>query len=338
MKKKLIGRNVPLIRIKSINAIGGWSHVQFMLCRPGAFLHALLSIPLLTSCSGDYLYGMKKLFLLSVIMLSGVLYVRAQTTAYKVYALKFAGSAYPFTAADWAKGAPQTDSIKFNFMVWLIKGNGRNILVDAGFLNDIDDAKEFKVIDYIRPDSALSKLGLRAGDITDIILSHPHWDHIDGVGLFPNAHVWIQKDDFNYFVGAAWQKGEGSGGFNKRDVRMMVDLNLAGKVTLVDGDNKEIMPGIKVFTGSRHTFNSEYVLVNTGTNDVVLASDNIWIYYSLDHMVPAADGGTLDPAGYVKAMQRMKTMVGNIKYIVPGHDAQVFSKFPAVAAGVAEIK
>jgi glyoxylase-like metal-dependent hydrolase (beta-lactamase superfamily II) len=281
---------------------------------------------------------MKKLSLLFVMIISGVLFVHAQTTAYKVYAIKFAGSALPFSAADWAKGAPQTDSIKFNFMVWLIKGNGRNILVDAGFLNDIDDAKEFKVIDYIRPDSALSMLGLRAGDVTDIILSHPHWDHIDGVRLFSNARVWIQKDDFNYFVGAAWQKGEGSGGFNKRDVRMMVDLNLAGKVTLVDGDNKEVIPGIKVFTGSRHTFNSEYVLVNTGNNKVILASDNIWIYYSLDHMVPASDGGTLDPAGYVKAMQRMKAMIGNVKYIIPGHDAQVFSKFPAVAAGVVEIK
>lgn len=293
---------------------------------------------LLTSGFTAYLYGMKKLFLLSLVVLSGVLGARAQTPVYKVYAIKFAGSAYPFTAADWAKGAPATDSLKFNFMVWLIKGNGRNILVDAGFLSDIEDAKEFKVINYIRPDSALYKLGLKAGDITDVIMSHPHWDHIDGVGLFPNAHVWIQKDDFNYFVGAAWQKGEGSGGFNKRDVRMMVDLNLAGKVTLVDGDNKEIIPGIKVFTGSRHTFNSEYVLVNTGNNRIVLASDNIWIYYSLDHLVPPADGGTLDPAGYVKAMQRMKTMVTNIRFIVPGHDAAVFSRFPAVAAGVVEIK
>jgi len=223
-------------------------------------------------------------------------------------------------------------------MVWLIKGNGRNILVDAGFLNDIEDAKEFKVVNYVRPDSAISKLGLKPGDITDIILSHPHWDHIDGVGLFPNAHVWIQKEDFNYFVSTAWQKGEHNGGFVKRDVRMMIDLNMAGKVTLVNGDDQEIIPGIKVFTGSRHTFNSQYVLVNTGNNKVVLASDNIWTYYSLEHLVPPSDGGTLDPAGYVKAMQRMKTMVTDDKYIIPGHDAAVFSKFPSVADGVVEVK
>ncbi len=290
-----------------------------------------------TCCFAAYIYGMK-LFLLSLLLLACVLSAQAQAPAYKVYAIRFAVSGYPFTVADWAKGAPKTDSLKINFMVWLIKGNGRNILVDAGFLNDIDDAKDFKVIDYIRPDSALLKLDLKAGDITDIIFSHPHWDHIDGVSLFPNAHVWIQEKDFNFFVNTVWQKGQSSGGFAKRDVRTMVDLNLAGKVTLVKGDNKEIIPGIKVFTGSRHTFNSQYVLVNTGSNKVILASDNIWTYYSLTHMVPPSDGGTLDPAGYVKAMQRMKNMVTNVKYIVPGHDAKVFSKFPVVADGVVEIR
>ena len=224
-------------------------------------------------------------------------------------------------------------------MIWLIKGsNGKNILVDAGFLKDIPDAVDFGVVKYMRPDSTLLKLGLKPGDITDIIFSHPHWDHIDGISLFPNAHIWIQKEDFNGFVGTAWQKGQSSGGFNPRDVRALIDLNMAGKVTLVDGDDKELIPGIRVYTGSRHTFNSQYVLVQTGTNKIILASDNIWIYYILDHMVPPATGGTLDPVGYVRAMQRMKTMVFDVKYIIPGHDAKIFDRFPTVADGVVEIR
>lgn len=99
----------------------------------------------------------------------------------------------------------------------------------------------------------------------------------------------------------------------------MVELNMAGKVNLVDGDDKEIMPGIEVFTGSRHTFNSQYVL-DTQPNKIIIASDNIWIYCSPDHMVPPSPGGTLDPVGYVKAMQRIKTMVSDPKYVIPGCD------------------
>ncbi len=101
-------------------------------------------------------------------------------------------------------------------MVWLVKGAGKNILVDAGFLKDIPEGKYFELVNYIRPDSALAKIALKPEDITDIILSHPHWDHIDGIGLFPKAHIWVQKDDYGYFVGAAWQNGNkgDNGGFS----------------------------------------------------------------------------------------------------------------------------
>ena len=246
---------------------------------------------------------------------------------------------HPTPVSAWADKGPVTDSVNIDFMTWLIKEkNGKNILFDAGFLKDIDAAKYFDLTNYVRPDSTLSKLGLKPGDITDIILSHPHWDHIDGVSLFPNAHIWIQKEDYNYFTGTAWQKDGHNGGFDKRDVRMLIELNLAGRLTLVDGDDKEIIPGIKVYTGSRHTFNSQYVLVETGINKIILASDNIWIYYNLEHLRPASSGGTFDPAAYIKSMERMKTLVSDTRYIIPGHDSKIFSRFPLVTEGVAKIK
>ncbi|QTE38672.1 hypothetical protein J3L18_06260 [Mucilaginibacter gossypii] len=50
-----------------------------------------------------------------------------------------------------------------------------------------------------------------------------------------------------------------------------------------------------------------------------MVSDNIWIYYySLEHLVPPSQGGTLDPVGYVKAMKRMKTLASDVKFIIPG--------------------
>lgn len=263
----------------------------------------------------------------------------SQKENYEVYALRFGSMAHPTPISAWVEKGPENDSVNIDFMIWLIKGtNGKNILVDAGFLKDIEDAKDFDVVNYVRPDSMLSGLSLQGRDITDIILSHPHWDHIDGIDLFPNAHVWMQKEDFNYFVSAAWQKGGDHGGFAKRDVRKLIDLNLEGKLTLVDGDNKEIIPGIKVYTGSRHTFNSQFVFVETGANKIVVASDNIWVYYSLEHLRPASSPGTFDTTAYVKSMQRMKTLVSDPRYIIPGHDAKVFSVFPAVSKGIAKIK
>jgi glyoxylase-like metal-dependent hydrolase (beta-lactamase superfamily II) len=276
------------------------------------------------------------------ILLTASLQGSAQQEHYQVYALKFANTSFAMPISVWVDHGPQNDSVNIDFSIWLIKGDqGRNILVDAGFERDLidsPDGKEFAITNYQRPDSVLQKLGLKAGDITDIILSHPHWDHCDGIGLFPNARIWMQKEDYGYFVGTAWQKDVNNGGFYKRDVLRLVGLNLAGRLTLVDGDDKEIIPGIKVFTGSRHTFDSQYVLVEAGGHKIVLASDNIWIYYSLEHLQPASPGGTFDPQGYVRAMIRMKTLTGNTRYIIPGHDARVFALFPNVAPGVVEIK
>jgi len=278
---------------------------------------------------------------LLIFLLSG-LFASSQPPHYKVYAVRFASTGYRFPIASWALGGPENDSVDINFMVWLIKGdNGRNILVDAGFrrdMKDFPDAKEFAIVYRTSPDSAIGPLGLKGADITDIILTHPHWDHIDGISLFPNAHIWIQKEDFNYYVGGAWQKGGNSGGYEPRDVRTLVDLNMTHRLTLVDGDNKQLIPGITVFTGSRHTYNSQYVLVATPSKKIILASDNIWVYYSLEHLSPPSEGGTLDTAGYVNAIRRMKTLATSTRYVIPGHDAKIFTLFPKVTDDIVNIE
>ncbi|WDF56877.1 N-acyl homoserine lactonase family protein [Mucilaginibacter sp. KACC 22063] len=263
--------------------------------------------------------------------------LNAKDLPYKVYAVKFATSGYPFTAADWAKGGSKSEKVNITFSFWLIKSNNKKILVDAGFEYDIEDAKEFKLTSYTRPDSALLPLNIHPEDITDVIISHPHWDHIDGVNLFPKAHFWIQKDDYNYFVGKAWQKPLDIGGFAKRDVVKLVELNVSGRLTLVNGDNKEIFPGIHVYTGSKHTYGSQYVLVNSANRKIILASDNVWIYSNLEYMLPAAPGGTLDPVAYVNQMKRMKKMVPSDQYIIPGHDEQVYKRFPLIKDKIAEL-
>ena len=49
--------------------------------------------------------------------------------------------------------------------------------------------------------AALRQVGIQPDAVTDIIVSHSHWDHADGVDLFPRAKVWIQKEEYEYYVG-----------------------------------------------------------------------------------------------------------------------------------------
>ena len=117
----------------------------------------------------------------------------SQSKKYEVYALKFASSAHLWPIADWVDKGPKNDSVQIDFMIWLIKGNGKNILVDAGFLNDIPDAKEFEIVNYLRPDSTLQKLGLKPTDITDIILVIPIGITLMDLTCFPTRRYGCSR-------------------------------------------------------------------------------------------------------------------------------------------------
>ncbi len=261
--------------------------------------------------------------------------VYGQKNNYEIYAIKFAERTNKNPISEVAVGAKGNDSVGVYFMYWLLKGNnGKVILVDAGFTDDMEINPKF--ITHNRPDKMLEKINIKPADITDIIVTHPHWDHIGGIDLYPDAHVWMQQEDYNYFVSTAWQENGNNAGFNKKDVLKIVQRNLNQKLTLIKGDNIEILPGIKVFIGSKHTFESQFVLVDSESDKVIIASDNSWYYYNLTSLLPIPF--TLDAKAYSDNLKRMKKMVPNTDMIIPGHDPLVFSKFPSVANDIVKIK
>jgi len=259
---------------------------------------------------------------------------RTSTPTYEVYAISYA--VIPdFPVAGLVAGADRTRKLDIQMMVWLLKGsNGANILVDSGFYRD-KFFRQWKVKDFVKPSEAISKVGLKPEDINDLIITHMHWDHADGMDLFPKARVWIQQDEYAYYTGEAWQPGGSHGGVDAEDVLALVSLNTQGRVRLVKGDDQEAIDGIRVYTGGRHTYASQYVTVNTRSGTAVIASDNLYLYENLDKH--AAIAQTWDAASNLKAQERMKQLASNPRLIIPGHDPAVFTRFPAPGGGVAKI-
>jgi glyoxylase-like metal-dependent hydrolase (beta-lactamase superfamily II) len=171
-------------------------------------------------------------------------------------------------------------------------------------------------------------------DVTDIIVSHIHWDHADGVDLFPNARVWIQKDEYQHHIGPAGEPRERA--VDSADATMFASLSKRGRVQLVNGDSTEIIPGITVFTGGKHTFGSQYATVRTKNGTVVIASDNLYLYENLERHRPIAQ--TLDSLSNLRAQQRMTRLASNPRLIVPGHDPAVFVRFAKPGNGIARIE
>jgi len=254
---------------------------------------------------------------------------------YEVYAIEYFKPASRAPVSAIAIGSTSKDTISFSYYFWFLKGdNGRNVLVDVGFIQDYSNPSRGK--NYVRPDSALQRINIDPDEITDIIITHPHQDHINGLPLFPEGTIWMQKNDYTYFVGDGWQKDADHRGLNKGDVLKIVQANLDGRVQFVDGDDIELIPGIRVYTGSKHTFESQHLVVNTKDEQVLLASDDSWFYINLEQELPISLN--LDAAAYTALLKKMKTLVRNKDLIIPGHDPLVMKKFPKVAEGVVRIR
>jgi glyoxylase-like metal-dependent hydrolase (beta-lactamase superfamily II) len=265
--------------------------------------------------------------------------LQAQTASlarptYEVYAVRYA-TLPQYRVAGLVAGADPARRLDLAMMVWLLRGsNGLNVLVDAGFSPRDDLMARWRPLDYVTPAEALARFGVRPEDVTDLIVSHIHWDHFDGVDLFPNARVWIQRDEIDHHVDA-------DGGVLNRtidavDAAKLHAVRAAGRLMPVDGDAREIIPGITVHTGGKHTFQSQYARVAIEGGAVVIASDNAYLFENLEQRLAIAQ--TLDAGSNLAAQARMLTLASEPRLVIPGHDPEVFSRFEIVAPGVARIR
>jgi glyoxylase-like metal-dependent hydrolase (beta-lactamase superfamily II) len=261
--------------------------------------------------------------------------LRVDVDKYEVYAVRFATIAN-FRVASLVAGADPTRRMDIAMMIWVLKGiDGRVAVVDSGFHRE-QYFRQFAVKDYIKPSEAIAPLGLKPDSVTDLIVSHLHWDHAGGIDLFPSARVWIQKDEYDYYTGDAWQSSNTHGGIDPDDVQEIVKRNLAGKVSFVRGDDETTISGLTFNVGGKHTWASQYVGVQTRTSSVVIASDNIYLYENLDTHKPISQ--TLDAVSNLRAQDRMRSLASDPRLVIPGHDPAVFDRFPHVSERIVRIE
>lgn len=258
-----------------------------------------------------------------------------QPVSYEAYAVRF-GTLPQFRVAGLVAGADPTRRLDIPVMVWLLKGsNGRRVLVDSGFYRQ-KFVDQWKVQNFRSPADAVTAAGVRPEEISDIVISHAHWDHVDGADLFPKATIWIQRAEYAYYTGQAWHAHNTHGGIDEEDMLALLRINMQGRLRFVDGDDQEPLPGIRCYTGGKHTWASQYVAVQTAGGTAVFTSDNVYLYENLEKQAPIAQ--TLDAASNLQAQERIRKLASDRSLIVPGHDPAVFERYPRVADGIVRIR
>ena len=273
------------------------------------------------------------LFNLIVLMVASAAAEPAPVVQYEVYAVRFAS--LPGCPVHYlVQGPDDGRKIDLTMTFWVIKGGGKIILFDSGYYRD-EVRKDYPANDFIRPTEVLAELKINPEEVTDVVISHIHNDHADGVDLFPKAKVWMQREEYGHYVADALRTGKKVAGADPVDVAALAKINKSGRLSFVDGDNKEIFPGITCYIGGKHTWQSQYLGVQTRRGSVILASDNVYLFENLEKHLPIT--ATLDAKANLAAQDRMRTLAASPDLIIPGHDPQVFTRFPKVAPHVVRV-
>jgi glyoxylase-like metal-dependent hydrolase (beta-lactamase superfamily II) len=242
---------------------------------------------------------------------------------YEIYAIKYAHHMRR-ASENFIGGDPHDGPMPLDYFVWLIRGGGREIVVDTGFSSAT--AKR-RGRDHIRcPTEGLRSLGCDPSAVKDVVITHLHYDHVGNFDLFPAATFHLQDLEMNYATGRHMLEDRHRYAYDVEDVVGMVRRVYAGRVRFHQGD-AELFPGLSVHFIGGHTMGLQAVRVATRLGWLVLASDASHFYANMEQTRPFPI--VFSVPDMVAGYERLRSLAASPGHVVPGHDPLVMQRYPA---------
>ncbi len=219
------------------------------------------------------------------------------------------------------------------YFQWVLLGAGGPIVVDTGFTHRLGKLKDVPVDRLRTREELFAAIKVDPDAVRTVILTHLHWDHFDLEGTYPRATFWVQKRELEFWAG--------SGGQDPWYRRFLSDclkedletVRASGRLQVVDGVH-DLMDGIRVEWVGGHSPGMQIVVVESTKGAFVIANDALTTYRNLrDWEPPAIHLCSIEEC--LQGMKRIQTLCGGDESrLCPGHDGEVWQKFPEIAPGV----
>src|SRR5690554_310364 len=210
----------------------------------------------------------------------------------------------------WQKTNPPDDAnrIKLATRNLLLVNESRKILIDTGMGNKWDEkSKNIYAIQGNSLKETLKQQNISPDEITDIILTHLHFDHTGGsteiengriVPAFPNAKYYVQKKNYAWAINPS---DRDRGSYLKNNFQPLMD---EGVLQLIDGE-KFFDDEIELIIFNKHTFAQQLIKISDSSNTIFYCAD---LFPTTSHIpLPYVMGYDLQPLVTVNEKRKILT-------------------------------
>lgn len=182
----------------------------------------------------------------------------------------------------------------------LLRGHGRVIMIDTGAFG----IRKLLI-------ERLAHRGLKPADVTDLLLTHAHYDHMVNWTMFRKARIVIGAHEMDWALKEPW---------GETPVPELYVRDLQGWPTArTVADGEEVLPGITAHVAPGHTPGHLIYVLNGSTRDVIFTGDAA---KNRAELVSGRTDMTYDPAVSASTIKMIwefwRRRAGTI--LVPGHD------------------
>jgi len=242
---------------------------------------------------------------------------------YEIYAIKYAEH-HRMSKDNFLGGDAHDHPMPLDYYIWVIRHERQVWVFDTGF--SPEEAKS-RGRDFKRcPSEGLRALGIDPDAVTDVIISHMHYDHCGNNQLFQKAKFHLQEREMQFATGKCMCHKSMRYPFTLSDVLTMVERVHTDRAVFHD-DAEEINPGLSVHHVGGHTAGLQILRVHTARGWVVLASDASHFYANMENQRPfPIIHNTVDMLEGYKTCYRLAS---STEHVIPGHDPLVMARYPS---------
>lgn len=217
------------------------------------------------------------------------------------------------------------EHLDMDYYFWVVRTGDSYVLVDIGYDPAAAATRPGREC-LVPPVEALRELGITPDQVSHIVVTHFHFDHIGNLSSFPDAELVVQRRELEFWTGPYRDRLAAAASTEAREIDYVARMHRAGRVTLVDGDH-EVVPGVTARLALGHCPGQQIVEVD-GPTPLMLCSDALHYYEEMEEDRPYNVFFDLEQMFHTYA--RLRDWQGKGGIVVPGHDPAVRERFPGL--------